>query len=189
MIRDTVNPILARKSEPYASRGFCARCNALDYTARLLVPFSQPIHVCRSCREKITGIVDLRNMRTPLIGDARMAVEFAQLAPPPIVVRGLLMPGPHVHACVLDDDDANHSTCRCSCGATATNTMGEIEWWTPRREASYTPELTQEQVDAIFAPGDDDELDLEGVRVEMEKLDAIDRELDVMIAELDRRGR
>lgn len=127
MIRDGVNAIAARKSDPYANRSFCDRCKALDYTARLLVPFGPALHVCRSCRETITGVRDTRNMRTPIEATARVTTEFAQLAPPPVTIRGLLMPGPHVHECTIEDD-ADHSTCICACGAMATNTMAEAEW-------------------------------------------------------------
>lgn len=37
----------------------------------------------------------------------------------------------HEHACNRPEDAPEHSICRCNCGATALNTMGEAEWSSP----------------------------------------------------------
>lgn len=204
MIGDKVSAIAMRHYEPYSVRRSCERCHAIDYVARLLQPFRPALHVCRSCRQALTGVPDTRNMRTPIPGAARVAVEFAELAPPPVVIRGLLMPGPHVHACAMDDDDeVSHSICVCSCGATATNTMGEAEWWErstsalppmPAIDPSRTPKLSEEEFSFVFGDHTDDEEDdglptLSEIEREIQQLDALDRELDAMIAELDQKGR
>lgn len=37
----------------------------------------------------------------------------------------------HVHQCDRPEDASGHSVCRCACGATCFNTMGEPEWSEP----------------------------------------------------------
>lgn len=42
----------------------------------------------------------------------------------------------HIHECIITGDEAQHATCRCKCGATAPNTMGDMpEWTLPESDA------------------------------------------------------
>lgn len=82
---------LERLYEPYSVRRSCERCCTVDYVARLGVPFSRPVHLCRRCRQVITGVPDTRNMPSTMQATATIAEPEPLEAP--VRIAGLLTAG------------------------------------------------------------------------------------------------
>ncbi len=77
--------------------------------------------------EALTDYTSLATHEREAIVDGRFPA--AAPASPPVPVS------PHQHYCVIKDDE-HEGNCRCECGATAPNTMGEAEWTEPETRGS-----------------------------------------------------